>query len=507
MRTPSALDQLLLELVNRTRTDPAGELVRLTGDDADPAVKLALAAFGTDLDALARALTATGPVAPLAWSPVLAASATARTIVMVDADDAAAPSDAPLDARVDAFGKATWAALAESAFTEAESPIHAHAAHVLDWGPGPGGVWQPAGNRLAMLSPDYAEVGFGTAEPRGERDLGPLVVTRHYGRREDAPAMLTGVILDDRDGDAFYDLGEGLGAVRILATGTAGRFETTSAESGGYALALPDGDYTVEVSGGALGAVFRTSVSIGSENVKLDIAAEDVRAPATRIEGGPGASTLDGSAGPDVIVDRHGDTVADGGGGADRIVTGSGHDHLRGGSGTDVIKSAGGNDVIEAGDDADVVLSGEGDDVIWGGGGGDVLKAGPGADTVRAGAGDDVVFGWRGADTIRGGPGDDTLRGDFDDDRLEGGPGDDRILGGPGRDVFVFAFGFGEDRVLDYNPYLETLDFTGHGLVRGMEDLKITEVAGHVEILTLEGSRLVLADVAIERLDADDFVF
>jgi hypothetical protein len=512
-RTPTALEQLLLELLNRARTDPAGAFDRLVpdplaGTGASPAITGALAAFAVDLDALAAALGAAAPVPPLAWNPALGLSARGRATLMTDHDD---PAVADRDALVDLVsrsGYAGWTALAESVAPFAEGALDAHATHLIDWGPGPSGVFSPAGNREAMLSAEFAEIGLGAVEVvAGERSLGPLAVVRHYGRRAEAPAALTGVVIDDADGDGFYDIGEGLGGASVVATGAAGRFETETWASGGYALALPDGVYEVVVSGGALTGTFRASVEIAGANAKLDVTAAEAAAPAARIVGGPGATTIAGTAGPDTIVDRDGDTTADGGRGGDRIVTGAGRDHLRGGDGDDVIKAGAGDDVIEGGRGHDRVLSGDGDDLIWGEAGDDVLKGGRGADEIRAGGGGDVVFGWRGRDAIRGGPGDDVLHGNFDADRLAGGPGLDRLVGGPGRDVFVFAYGFEEDRVLDFNPHLETLDFSGHFMVRGWEDLTISQVAANTVVETPEGGRVVLAGIDLERIDALDFVF
>lgn len=181
--------------------------------------------------------------------------------------------------------------------------------------------------------------------------------------------------------------------------------------------------------------------------------------------------------------------------------------HIDGRGGDDTILGSFGNDGIRGGSGNDRIYAFAGRDTVDGGTGNDTLFAGRGDDTVIGGSGDDIVFAWRGRDVVIGGPGDDVLRGDFDEDRIEGGPGIDRILGGPDRDVFVFRFGFEEDRILDFNPFVEQLDFTEHGLVRDLDDLAIIQVATSTVITTPEGGRIVLADVDSERISISDFIF
>lgn len=63
------------------------------------------------------------------------------------------------------------------------------------------------------------------------------------------------------------------------------------------------------------------------------------------------------------------------------------------------------------------------------------------ADLLQGGGGNDVLSGLGGADTLRGGDGADFL---------EGGLGDDLLTGGAGADRFIFAAGFGRDRITDF---------------------------------------------------------
>ena len=70
--------------------------------------------------------------------------------------------------------------------------------------------------------------------------------------------------MDDKDGDHFYDVGEGLGGLTITAVGTTGASTSTASQSaGGYSLALDPGTYTITFSGGGYSSVTKT-VAVGS---------------------------------------------------------------------------------------------------------------------------------------------------------------------------------------------------------------------------------------------------
>ena len=95
--------------------------------------------------------------------------------------------------------------------------------------------------------------------------------------------FLTGVAFDDRDGDQFYDLGEGFGGLTVTAVSTTGAYYAKSTmDAGGYDLVLSSGTYTVTFSGGGITPT-TMQVTMGSKNVKLDLidpAIEDNTPPA-----------------------------------------------------------------------------------------------------------------------------------------------------------------------------------------------------------------------------------
>ena len=137
-------------------------------------------------------------------------------------------------------------------------------------------------HRPNIMREEFRELGVDVQEFSGPwvsfaaHDIG--LTTQNYGVRE-SDAFLTGVVIDDMDNDDFYDIDEGISGVTIVAyQDGVEQARTTNLATGGYALELPDGEYTIVVSGPN---VLRTEdVSIAGENVKVDFeAGEDIIAP------------------------------------------------------------------------------------------------------------------------------------------------------------------------------------------------------------------------------------
>jgi Ca2+-binding RTX toxin-like protein len=145
------------------------------------------------------------------------------------------------------------------------------------------------------------------------------VVTQDFGGRG-APDELVGVVIDDKDGDRFYDIGEGLGGVTVTVRGAAGTFSTTTWAAGGYQLALAAGDYTVTFSGGGLDGSVVRQIHFGDANQKLDVLAGDASpAVPAAISGDAQANVLIGTDGDDSIVGQAGADRLSGLGGADLL--------------------------------------------------------------------------------------------------------------------------------------------------------------------------------------------
>jgi hypothetical protein len=140
----------------------------------------------------------------------------------------------------------------------------------------------------------------------------------------------------------------------------------------------------------------------------------------------PGQLTIEGTAGPDVIV---------GNGLANMILAGGGADVVCGLGGPDLILGEAGKDWISGGPGADSVSGGDHRDRIRGEGGGDLLQGGAGGDKIRGGASQDDIRGEGGGDLLWGGVGNDQIRGGGSSDSLDGGDGSDLLDGGGSTDV------------------------------------------------------------------------
>jgi serralysin len=222
-----------------------------------------------------------------------------------------------------------------------------------------GNLMDSPGHRANILNGTYREIGIGFATGQYQ-SWDSAFVTQNFALTRTNP-FLTGVAFDDRDGDRFYDPGEGLGGIAVTAvSGTGQRYTTTTTASGGYDLALPAGSYAVTFSGGGYAATTRQA-AIGSANVKLDLI--DPARPA-----GTGTAA---------------------------------NDTIYGTTGKDAISALGGNDRVYGGASADVIDGGTGNDSLRGGDGNDRHYGGAGRDSLSGDAGNDVLTGGLDADTFR----------------------------------------------------------------------------------------------------------
>ncbi|HEY9817882.1 MAG TPA: calcium-binding protein [Candidatus Obscuribacterales bacterium] len=135
-----------------------------------------------------------------------------------------------------------------------------------------------------------------------------------------------------------------------------------------------------------------------------------------------------------------------------RIVDGNAQRNALGGSrGDDVIRGFDGDDVLRGQGGNDLLIGGNGNDRLLGGIGNDRLEGGIGNDRLEGGDGNDILLGGSGNDILVGGGGNDVLIG---------GRGVDILSGGLGSNSFVYeSVQEGGDRILDFNPQRDVLDF------------------------------------------------
>jgi len=128
--------------------------------------------------------------------------------------------------------------------------------------------------------------------------------------------------------------------------------------------------------------------------------------------------------------------------------------------GADSVDGNGGDDILMAGAGDDTINGGAGDDHLYGEAGDDLLDGGTGADKLYGGLGNDTLLGGAGDDSLEGGEGDDSLEGGSGNDILLGGDGNDTLSGGDGNDIL--DGGAGTDTVV-YSADLTAEDISATG--------------------------------------------
>lgn len=235
-----------------------------------------------------------------------------------------------------------------------------------------------SGHRANILNDTYREVGLGIeiGDYGGRQSM---FVTEDFAK-SGTSTFLTGVAFDDKDGDKFYDPGEGLGAITVTAISSTGtKYTTTTMDAGGYDMVLPTGTYTVTFSGAGI-ATTTMQATVGSKNVKLDL----IDPATTGSGGGTGTPTPEPTPTPTpdpaIIAGTSGNNTLNGTAAADQIQGLAGNDRLYGKDGNDRLEGGTGDDSLWGGAGADTLLGGDGRDVLYGEAGLDILTGGAGAD-------------------------------------------------------------------------------------------------------------------------------
>ncbi len=355
----TAIEQYLLELINRGRLDPGAEAAR----------------YGIDLNAsLAPGTISLAAKQVLAPNKLLEAAATGHSLWMIAADifSHTGNGGSTLGSRVNATGY-DWNRLGENIAAQGTSgtlnAVQAIEAHHA-------GLFRSAGHRVNLMNDAFSEVGvaqeMGQFVFSGSGALNSSLLTEVFGANGDA-AFLTGVVYHDRNRDGFYSVGEGRPWVSFVVEGASGR----SSSTGGYSVAVDADDMTL-VRGVYARTGFTALVDFSGGNVKLDFVngnALHVSADITLVSGVQNArllgidaldatgtslgNALTGNRGANVLSGLGGNDTLDGGGGADLLIGGAGADRF-------VFGNGGGADVL-----ADVVLA-QGDrlylnDDLWAG--------------------------------------------------------------------------------------------------------------------------------------------
>lgn len=258
-REPTPDETLILEYMNRFRSDPHAE--------ADIILSRIKKGPGVDWKMFEKEMKQLKPSPPLVFNLGLLDSARKHSWYMIHNGlthdeipgrkgfTGRSPGDRMKAAGYEGFGSG------ENAYAASLGAWHSHWGYIVDSGPGGSGGMQPGrGHRMNMVSPRYREVGPGGV-PYGK---GRMSVTHNFGTRNDR--LAGGVMYIDLNGNEFYDVGEGVGQVAIIASD---RTATVSWSSGAYALKLK-GRKTVTLTASIGGEKFSTRFPSGAENVKFD---------------------------------------------------------------------------------------------------------------------------------------------------------------------------------------------------------------------------------------------
>ena len=212
-----------------------------------------------------------------------------------------------------------------------------------------------APHKANMLNVNFKEVGLGI-EVGQYQQWQAAFITEDFAKSGTA-TFLTGVAYSDKDGDKFYDPGEGLGGLTVTLTSSSGaRFTTTTEFAGGYDIALAPGTYSLVFSGSGIVTTAPQQFTINSLNVKVDLvnpgAGSGTPPPpppppqetSPTLTGTAGNDTIHGTALNETILGLGGNDSLWGEGGRDAINAGDGNDYLYGGLGADVLTGGNGWD-------------------------------------------------------------------------------------------------------------------------------------------------------------------
>ncbi len=388
MTQPTVYEQYMLELVNRARLDPEGEVARFNATiDSYNAVYSSPREEMTGVTEGGANVTST-PKQPLAFNELLIDAARDHTNWMLEADVFSHErEDSPgsgtsatlglgltLGDRLNAVGY-NYSAAAENISRSSTGEID-FAQHVL-WRHE--GLFYSVGHRENILDDTYGFRELGIGIERGDyQGSDNIMVTQNFGR-SGSKLYLTGVALDDLiTDDDFYTVGEGLRGILVTAERQSDNqsFTTTTMDTGGYNLALTAGTYDVSFSlaGEQLGTT--ETITIASENVKLDLNTDTLVTPADFNN----AASIVGTNNTDDLMGSDRDQTLNGSGGNDRV---------NGYAGDDLVMGGNGNDFLIGGKNNDRLVAGSGNDILIGV---DHTKADPGKGEV------DRLSGHGGAD-------------------------------------------------------------------------------------------------------------
>jgi hypothetical protein len=348
MTALTAQEQLLLELVNRARLDPAAEAAR-HNVGLNQFINASSSGFPITAD----------PKQPLAGNNVLTRVAENHTAVVfnkavqngaINFDAHNGAGDGSVVARIAAAGYSQnalpfyrpenwsmyWTTGQLSTAAQQQAAIEAMHAGLFYDDPAKN-TGEGGGHRLAMLDPNMKEMG--AAVQFGQFQGNNTAMAFENFGVTGTQSFLSGAVYNDTViKDDFYSIGEGVQGVTATVRNAAGTVvgSDSTGSGGGWSVGQPGGTHTVTFSGGGLATSVAATIEGGSQNAKVDLVNGnriDTSASATL---GAGAKDLrligmsdingTGNAADNVITGNKGANILDGKGGNDTLDGGAGID-------------------------------------------------------------------------------------------------------------------------------------------------------------------------------------
>ncbi len=284
-REPTSLEQYYLELVNRARANPNGEVARLSdepleiwGDEGSP--------VPADLnEGIAPGTISAAAKQPLAFDTRLIDSASDYSDLLLATEQFTHTANGSSHSRMIAAGYlftppsrsgenlATTASTGPHLVDQARVDQH-HAGLFID------GDVAGRGHRINLMQGDFREVGMAIrADEDGLSIFGAsfneVLSTQNFATSS-GRIFLTGVIYHDTNSNSFYNPGESAGILSLAVKTTGGTTVTsgTSFASGGYSInmnGIAAGNYVLSVRDAFNIEETRPFVWGSTQNVKLDL--------------------------------------------------------------------------------------------------------------------------------------------------------------------------------------------------------------------------------------------
>lgn len=273
---PSPEEQRMLWLMNRARTNPLAEGLRL-GSLGNSIIDAALALFKTNIVKMKLEFSLIPAAAPAAFDNRLYEASRQHSAYMIAVNQQTHDGQ---NAKLNAAPIA-WTTARLSIFGACDDGLECHAALNIDYGPGTSdGMQSPRGHRDAIMSnlglatPNLSSVGLAMVPCARTANVGPYCFSAAYAALDDSYVdhynrFIVGTVWNDLNKNGQYDPGEGLSGIRVGLDRR--NFYAVTGVAGGYAFPVEvAGNYTVNFSGPGIPETLFKPVTVGAVSALVD---------------------------------------------------------------------------------------------------------------------------------------------------------------------------------------------------------------------------------------------